>query len=97
MIGFSTEYSDITKCYIWVTREYGVVDSWTKINVELDEVETFFCCVDNGELLFCNDSELISYDPESPNANDLGITVGIDSWLCYTTDPMESLVLLGQS
>ncbi|XP_050245392.1 uncharacterized protein LOC126693453 isoform X21 [Quercus robur] len=40
--------------------------------------------------------KVISYDPESPNANDLGITVGRDSWLRYTTDPMESLVLLGQ-
>ncbi|XP_050251456.1 F-box/kelch-repeat protein At3g06240-like isoform X5 [Quercus robur] len=99
MIGFDAMYlsSPISPiCYIWVMREYGVVDSWTKITVEFDEVEEFFCCVDNGELLFWNDSEVISYDPESPNANCLGITVGRDSWLRYTTDPMESLVLLGQ-
>ncbi|XP_050245391.1 uncharacterized protein LOC126693453 isoform X20 [Quercus robur] len=82
--------------YLWVMREYGVVDSWTEIHVELEAVDRFFCCVDNGEILFCCDSKVISYDPESPNANDLGITVGRDSWLRYTTDPMESLVLLGQ-
>ena len=82
--------------YLWVMREYGVVDSWTKITVEFEEVERFFRCVDDGELLFWNDSEVISYDPESPNANGLGITVGRDSWLRYITDPMESLVLLGQ-
>ena len=73
-----------------------MVDSWTKITVELEVVERFFCCVDNGELLFCCNSKVISYDPESSNENDLGITVGCDSWLRYTTDPMESLVLLGQ-
>ena len=96
MIGFSSEYLDIDICYIWVMREYGVVDSWTKITVELEVVERFFCCVDNGELLFGCNSKVISYDPESTNENDLGITVGCDSWLSYTTDPMESLVLLGQ-
>ncbi|XP_050251454.1 F-box/kelch-repeat protein At3g06240-like isoform X3 [Quercus robur] len=94
MIGFSTEH--LSSPIIWVMREYGVVDSWTKITVEFEEVERFFRCVDDGELLFWNDSEVISYDPESPNANCLGITVGRDSWLRYTTDPMESLVLLGQ-
>ncbi|XP_050245387.1 uncharacterized protein LOC126693453 isoform X16 [Quercus robur] len=96
IIGFyETEYLDV--CYIYAMREYGVVDSWTKITVELGAVvDRFFCCVDNGELLFCCGSKVISYDPESPNANDLGITVGLFSWLRYTTDPMESLVLLGQ-
>lgn len=97
MIGYCDEYLDIDICYIYVMREYGVVDSWTKITVELDGVvDRFFCCVDNGELLFCGPSKVISYDPESPKENDLGITVDYDSWLSYTTDPMESLVLLGQ-
>uniref|UniRef100_A0A2N9H4F2 F-box associated domain-containing protein n=1 Tax=Fagus sylvatica TaxID=28930 RepID=A0A2N9H4F2_FAGSY len=41
--------SDI--CYIWVMREYGVVESWTKISVPLDSLYMFFGCTDSGELL----------------------------------------------
>ncbi|XP_023893439.1 F-box protein CPR1-like [Quercus suber] len=38
--------------HIWVMREYGVFDSWTKLTtVALSSVERFFGCTDSGELL----------------------------------------------
>jgi F-box interacting protein len=81
-------------CHIWVMREYGVVESWTKISVPLDSVNNFDGCTDSGELLICiNGRGFISYDLESLNENDLGIS---HSWLIYTADLMENLVLLDQ-
>nr|POF25000.1 f-box protein [Quercus suber] len=40
-------------CHIWVMKEYGVVESWTKRSVPMamGDVEHFFCCTINGELL----------------------------------------------
>jgi F-box interacting protein len=84
--------SDI--CYIWVMREYGVVESWTKISVRLD-FENFFGCTDSGELLVdIKDRGLVSYDPVSLNENNLGIQS--PRWVSYTADLMENLVLLNQ-
>jgi hypothetical protein len=55
-------------------REYGVVESWTKISVPLDSVNMFFGCTDSGELLVdIKDRGLVSYDPVSLNENNLGI------------------------
>ena len=85
--------SDI--CYIWVMREYGVVESWTKISVPLDSVKNFFGCTNNGELLVdIKDRGLVSYDPVSRNENNLGIQS--PAWVRYTADLMENLVLLNQ-
>jgi F-box interacting protein len=79
----------------WVMREYGVVESWTKISVPLNSFENFFGCTDSGELLFNRiDRGFVSYDPESLNENNLGIQS--PSWLTYTADLMENLVLLNQ-
>ena len=76
----------------WVMREYGVVESWTKISVPLDSVKNFFGCTDSGELLVdIKDRGLVSYDPVSLNENNLGIQS--PSWLTYTADLMENLVL----
>jgi hypothetical protein len=64
--------SDI--CYIWVMRDYGVVESWTKISVRINWVDKFFCCTDNGELLINRiGRDFVSYDPESLNEKNLGI------------------------
>ena len=86
-------YSEI--CYIWVMREYGVVESWTKIIVTVEFVKSFFGCNDSGELLiYTYNRDLVSYDPESLNKNNLGIQS--PQWLSYTADLMENLVLLDQ-
>jgi F-box interacting protein len=80
-------------CYIWVMREYGVVESWTKIIVPVELVMSFFGCNDSGELLIDTyDRGLLSYDAESLDENKLGIQS--PDWLSYTADPMQSLVLL---
>ena len=82
-------------CHIWVMREYGVAESWTKKSIPVDSVSTFFCCTDSGELLIQTvDKGLNSYDPESLNKNRLDIRHPL--WLGYTTSHMESLVLLEQ-
>jgi F-box interacting protein len=82
-------------CHIWVMREYGVVESWTKQSVLVDGFERFFCCTDSGELLIHTFQRgFVSYDPESLNWNKLLILR--PPWLSYTADLMESLVLLDQ-
>jgi F-box interacting protein len=86
-------HSDI--CNIWVMREYGVVESWTKISVPLDSVELFYGCTDSGEhLVDIKDRGLVSFDPVSRNENNLGIQN--PAWGSYTADLMENLVLLNQ-
>jgi F-box interacting protein len=88
-------YSRSETCYIWVMREYGVVESWIKISVPLHSVKQFFGCTDSGELLVdIKDRGLISYDPVSRNENNLGIQS--PSWVRYTADLMENLVLFNQ-
>jgi hypothetical protein len=83
------EESDI--CHIWVMREYGVVESWTRRMYRWN-FWRFYGCTDNGELLIEKDSGLVSFDPDSLNENSLGIRS--PRWLRYTTDFMESLVLV---
>ncbi len=91
-----TLYGNMEICHIWVMREYGVVASWTKKSIPVHLVRGFFCCTDSGELLIDSfDRGVISYDPESQNENNLGIQKS-PSWLTYTADLMESLVLLDQ-
>ena len=52
-----------------------------------------FCgCTDNGELLYSNDTKLVSLDPDSLNENIIAIEDVI--WEGYTANSMESLVLL---
>ena len=79
-------------CHIWVMKEYGVVESWTKIRVSLDSVNNFYGCNDNGELLIKNATGLVLFDPSSLNENVLAIED--TNWMRYTTNSMESLVLL---
>ncbi len=75
-------------------REYGVVESWTKIIVPLHLVNMFFGCTDSGELLIDINDSLVSYDIERQYENNLGLES--TSFLSYTTDLMENLVLLDQ-
>ncbi|XP_030934863.1 uncharacterized protein LOC115960220 [Quercus lobata] len=92
-----SEFGLIDRYHLWVMSEYGVVESWTKIIVQVAGVDNFFGCTDCGELLFNIGAEVISYDPESLNKNKLGIFIGLDTWLGCTTDLLESLVLLDQN
>ena len=86
---------DADVSHIWVMREYGVVESWTKIIVPVDSAEWFWGCTDSGELLLNTfERGLVSYELESLNENNLGIQNS--PWLSYTADLMESLVLLDQ-
>uniref|UniRef100_A0A2N9G838 F-box associated beta-propeller type 1 domain-containing protein n=1 Tax=Fagus sylvatica TaxID=28930 RepID=A0A2N9G838_FAGSY len=65
------EESDI--CCIWVMREYGVVESWTRSTVPVNNVRRFFGSTDSDELLIeTQDRQLVSFDPDSLNANSLG-------------------------
>jgi F-box interacting protein len=78
---------------IWVMRDYGVVESWTKKVVKLENVTGFFGCSSSGELMITKYYDPVltfSFDPESRKENELGFEVPE----AYTANFMESLVLL---
>uniref|UniRef100_A0A2N9E3E7 Uncharacterized protein n=1 Tax=Fagus sylvatica TaxID=28930 RepID=A0A2N9E3E7_FAGSY len=79
-------------CQIWVMREYGVVESWTKKWILINWFHRSWGCTDNGELLIENANGLVSFDPESLNENILAIEDL--KWVGYTANSMESLALL---
>ncbi|XP_075643504.1 putative F-box protein At3g10240 isoform X2 [Castanea sativa] len=86
------------RCSIWVMREYGVVDSWTKLfTVDLNgEILRVLGMRKNGHILVHTnvpgDWELSSYDPESQQVKKLGIC-GRQNYFCVD-NYMENLVLL---
>lgn len=63
-------------CSIWVMKEYGVVDSWTRMyRVKLKEGLQGVVGLRNNDLLMCKDgSELVSYDPKSNVIKELGLS-----------------------
>ena len=77
-------------------KEYGVVESWTKRSVlmALEEVEHFFGCTINGELLIekYGHTQSLAFDPESLNEEILRIPE--PACMIYTANFVESLVLL---
>jgi F-box interacting protein len=80
-------------CHIWMMTEYGVVESWTRRIVPVNFFPSFVGSTDNDELLIeKQDGWLVSFDPDSLNENSLGIQK--PRWLRYTTDFIESLVLV---
>nr|GMD33455.1 F-box/kelch-repeat protein At3g23880-like [Ipomoea batatas]GMD35105.1 F-box/kelch-repeat protein At3g23880-like [Ipomoea batatas] len=84
-------------CELWIMKEYGVVDSWTRLHtIELvGGMEKIVGFRKNGELLLCtNKSELVSYCPNTRVINDLGIPGNSRS--IYVDKYLESLVLLQQ-
>ncbi|XP_050245406.1 F-box/kelch-repeat protein At3g23880-like [Quercus robur] len=91
---FDYEDGDVLdKCDIWVMGQYGVVESWTKKTVGLKRIKNFFGCTESGQLLIMMPpGRTVSYDPESLYDNNIGISS--PNWMAYTTDLMESLVLL---
>jgi F-box interacting protein len=93
LIVFSTVIDKILGiCQIWVMREYGVVESWTKKWILINWFHRSWGCTDNGELLIENANGLFSFDPESLNENILAIEDL--KWVGYTANSMESLALL---
>ena len=83
----------LDKCDMWVMGQYGVVESWTKKTVGFERIKDFFGCTESGQLLIImSPGRMVSYDPESLYKNNIGIPS--PNWLGYTTDLMESLVLL---
>uniref|UniRef100_A0A2N9J7Q1 F-box domain-containing protein n=1 Tax=Fagus sylvatica TaxID=28930 RepID=A0A2N9J7Q1_FAGSY len=84
-------------CSIWVMKEYGIVESWTKqFTVDLNgEIERVLGVRKNGHILVEAQvrigSELSSYDPESQQVQRLGIC-GFKYF--HLDNYMENLVLL---
>ncbi|XP_065638377.1 uncharacterized protein LOC136071255 [Quercus suber] len=83
-------------CDIWVMKEYGVSELWTKKSVTMEINANLIGCSVNGELLIEQTSHsgvhIISFDSESLNEENLGIPQTRD--VIYTADFGESLVLL---
>uniref|UniRef100_A0A2N9GEV4 F-box associated domain-containing protein n=1 Tax=Fagus sylvatica TaxID=28930 RepID=A0A2N9GEV4_FAGSY len=84
---------DEGKCFIWVMREYGVVESWVKQIVPLQFI-SFFGCTNNGQVLIesKDDHKLCLFDPETLHENRLDVHHLI--WAVHTNTFVESLVLL---
>ncbi|KAL4607538.1 hypothetical protein ACB092_09G182300 [Castanea dentata] len=80
-------------CHLWLMKEYGVAESWTRKCVPIDWCHHFHGCTDNGELLIKICTGLISIDPENLLQNSL-ITEFNIRWVCYAANSIESLVLL---
>ena len=91
---FRGVYNTGCLCHFWVMEEYGVVGSWTrKCLIPMDSPHDFYCCTDNGELLFKSANGLVSINPpESQNSSILAIEDA--NWVGFSADSMESLVLL---
>ncbi|KAK4580964.1 hypothetical protein RGQ29_024569 [Quercus rubra] len=80
-------------CHLWVMKEYGVAETWTRKCVPIDWFHHFHGCTDNGELLIENAMGLISIDPENLFQNSLIMESNI-RWAGYAANSIESLVLL---
>ena len=64
-----------------------------KKTVGLRRIKNFFGCTESGQLLIImHPGRMVSYDPEILYENNIGIPS--PNWMAYTTDLMESLVLL---
>ncbi|XP_075672521.1 F-box/kelch-repeat protein At3g23880-like [Castanea sativa] len=81
-------------CHFWVMEEYGVVGSWTrKFLIPMDSPHDFYCCTDNGELIFKSANGLVSINP--PRSRSI-LAIEDANWVGFSANSMESLVLLDQ-
>jgi len=86
-----------TSCSVWVMKEYGVGESWTKLfNIEhVEGIQRLVAFRENNEVLLAGeDGELISYDPNTNNW-DCKLFGDVDSF--YLDTFVESLVLLSEA
>ena len=90
-------------CSVWVMKEYGVVDSWTKqFTIDLDmrywRVLGFW---KNDHILVQKiqlyGSMLFSYDPERQQVNNLGFYKSTCYSYPYADNDVENLVLLDKT
>ncbi|CAK9172850.1 unnamed protein product [Ilex paraguariensis] len=87
-----------TSCCVWVMKEYGVADSWTKLfSIHLvGTLEKIIGFRKNGEVLLSSRScKLVAYDPKMGLIKDLEILGDTRSF--HVDTYMETLVLLGKS
>lgn len=94
----------LDSCSVWMMKEYGIVNSWTKkLEIKLGSFYGPFQrplgFTRNGHVLMAARSgDLVSYDPESENFKGLGINGGLSgdqqSFYFYVHTYVESLVLL---
>ena len=94
------------RCSIWIMKEYGVVDSWTKhIIFELGGITRVLGVRRNGHLLVeeivdetpnLDSSKLYSYDPETQQGTNLNLLIWGKQNSFYVDDYMENLVLLNK-
>ncbi|KAL3509486.1 hypothetical protein ACH5RR_028887 [Cinchona calisaya] len=86
---------DNGSCSIWVMKEYGSFESWTRLYA-IDLVEGMEKVVGfrkNGDILVAKESkELVSYDPRTGVIEELGICGSTRSFYIYNFE--ETLVLL---
>ncbi|KAI5603697.1 hypothetical protein POPTR_001G262900v4 [Populus trichocarpa] len=86
-----------TSCSVWVMKEYGVGESWTKLfHIEhVEGIQRLVAFRENNEVLLAGeDGELISYDPNTNNW-DCKLFGDVDSF--YLDTFVESLVLLSEA
>ncbi|XP_059629696.1 F-box protein CPR1-like [Cornus florida] len=92
---------DNNTCCIWVMKEYGIPESWTKL-FSIDMSGGLFTNVAGftrkGEVLFgTKDTYLVAYDPEVEQVKHLHVRGSTDSWYrdsFYADAFTESLVLI---
>nr|POF13386.1 f-box protein [Quercus suber] len=102
LLCYDTRKNTVNKCCsIWVMKEYGVVDSWTKqftINLNGGKIIRVLGLQGNGNILVEAKEpigwELSSYDPKSEQVKNLGIC-GRPYYFCVD-NYMENLVLLNR-
>ncbi|KAK9283824.1 hypothetical protein L1049_012078 [Liquidambar formosana] len=84
------------KCEVWVMKEYGVVQSWTRQYVIAEKSVIYSLdrplgLLDSGELLLGKwNGGLMLYDPKSTRVEKFGTSMG--PFLCQVATYMESLV-----
>ena len=82
-------------CYsVWVMKEYGVVESWTKLyDIKVGEdLESVVGFTKNGEVLVSMAGKLLSFNPSSQRT--LNVHIHSEYVSFYLDTYMESLVLL---
>ena len=91
---YDGKWSTRTDYVVWVMKEYGVADSWTKLKISFGEPGKPLGFLNNSknEFLFLQSGKLVSFDNESRRKTYFGIE-GVSIMSCLGTY-MESLVKL---
>nr|POE54671.1 f-box protein [Quercus suber] len=93
--------SSVKSCSVWVMKEYGVVDSWTKqFTIDLNMLHWIYWKVlgflNNDHVLVqkiqSHGSMLLSYDPESQQVKNLGFYRS--TYYSYADNYVRNLTLL---